>query len=113
MKYMLNRPLIIWRLGKWCLALSKFTFVYFPHKSIKGQALTDFLANHHSLEFVIKQSVELGIYGAKREPWILKFDGSRTENSVGAGIVIISLRVVKTTLSSNLAFKFTNNIYPN
>ena len=43
MKYMLNRPLIIGRIGKWPLALSEFTLVYFPHKSIKGQALTDFL----------------------------------------------------------------------
>ena len=43
MKYMLNRPLIIGGIGKWPLALSEFTLVYFPHKSIKGQALTYFL----------------------------------------------------------------------
>ena len=38
-KYMLNRPLIIGRLGKWFLALSEFTLTYFPHKLVKGQAL--------------------------------------------------------------------------
>ena len=53
--------------------------------------------------------MELGIYGEKKEPWILKFDGSSTENSVDAGIVIISPREVKTTLSFNLAFECTNN----
>ena len=53
--------------------------------------------------------MELGIYGAEKEPWILKFDGSSTENSAGARIVIISLIEVKTTLSFNLAFKCTNN----
>ena len=53
--------------------------------------------------------MELGIYGVEKEPWILKFDGSRTKNSVGAGIVIIFLRGVKTTFSFNLAFECTNN----
>ena len=40
---------------------------------------------------------------------MLKFDGSSTENSVGAEIVIISSKGIKTTLSFNLAFKYTNN----
>ena len=53
MKYMLNRPLIIRRIGK-SLALSKFTLVYFPQKSVKGQALADFLVNHPSLEIGIE-----------------------------------------------------------
>ena len=68
MKHMLNWPLITARIGKWSLALSKFTLVYFPHKSIKGKALTDFLADHPSLEVGIEQSVELGIYGEKKKP---------------------------------------------
>ena len=54
-------------------------------------------------------SVELGIYGVEKKPWILKFDGSSIENSVGARIVIISPRGVNTTLSFNRAFKCTNN----
>ena len=79
-KYMLNRPLITWRIGKWSLALSKFNLVYFPHKSVKGQAFVDFLADHPSLEIGTEQSVEQGIYGAEKEPWIFKFDGSSTKN---------------------------------
>ena len=53
--------------------------------------------------------MELRIYKVERRPWILKLDGSSTENSAGAGIVIISLKGMKTTLSFNLAFKCTNN----
>ena len=68
MKYMLNRPLITRRIGKWSLALSEFTLVYSPHKSVKGQALVDFLGDHPSLEIGTKESMELGIYGAKKEP---------------------------------------------
>ena len=49
-KYMLSRPLITGRFEKWSLALSEFTLVYFPHKSVKGQALANFLVDHPSLE---------------------------------------------------------------
>ena len=79
MKYMLRRPLITGRIEKWSLALSEFTLVYFPHKSVKGQALATFLADHPSLEIQPEKDVELGIYEVERRPWILKFDGSSTE----------------------------------
>ena len=109
MNYMLNRSLITGRIGKWSLALSEFTLVYFPNKSIKGKALTDFLADHHSLDIGKEQSMELGIYGEEKEPWILKFDGLSTKNSVSSGIVVMPPRGIKTTLSLNLAFECTNN----
>ena len=53
--------------------------------------------------------MELGIYEVERWPWILNFDGSRTEKSAGARIVIISKKEIKTTLYFNLAYKCTNN----
>ena len=53
--------------------------------------------------------MELGIYEVERRPWILKFDCSSTKKSAGAGIVIISPKGIKTTLSFNLTFKCTNN----
>ena len=53
--------------------------------------------------------MELRIYEVERRPWVLKFDGSSTENSVGAGIVIISPKGIKTTLSFNLVFKCIND----
>ena len=71
--------------------------------------MADFLADYSSLEIGTEQSVELGIYGVEKGPWILKFDGSSIENSVGTGIAIVSPRGVKITLSFNLAFECTNN----
>ena len=35
-RIMLNRPIIIGRIGKWSLALLEFTLIYFPEKSVKG-----------------------------------------------------------------------------
>ena len=107
MKYMLS--LITRRIGKWSLALSEFTLVYFPHKSVKGQALANFLADHPSLEIQQEKDMELGMYEVERQPWILKFDGSTMEKSIGVGIVIMSSKGMKTTLYFNLAFKCTNN----
>ena len=83
--------------------------VYFPHKLVKGQSLANFLADHLSLEIKQEKDVELGIYEVERRPWVLKFDVSNKENSTRAGIVIISPKGIKTTLSFNLAFKCTNN----
>ncbi|CAL9012200.1 unnamed protein product, partial [Prunus brigantina] len=48
-KYMLTRPIIRGRIGKWTMALAEFTFRYVPQHAVKGQALTDFLAAHPSL----------------------------------------------------------------
>ena len=67
MKYMHNRPLVTGRIGKWFLTLSEFTLIYFPYKSVKGQALTYFLADHPSLEIEVEHIVDLDIYGAKKE----------------------------------------------
>ena len=53
--------------------------------------------------------MELRLYEVERRPWVLKFDVFGMENYVGVGIVIISPKGIKTTLSFNLAFKCTNN----
>ena len=49
-KYMLSQPIIVGGLRKWSLALSEFTLVYFPQKSVKGQDLANFLVDHPSFE---------------------------------------------------------------
>ena len=64
MKYMLNCPIIIGRIGKLSIALSEFPLIYFPHKSVKGQALAIFLADHPFLEIEVEQRMELEIYEA-------------------------------------------------
>ena len=83
--------------------------IYFPHKSVKCQALDNFLADHPSLEIKPKKDVELWLYEVERRPWVLKFDIFSTKNFVGVGIVIMLLKGIKTTRSFNLAFKCTNN----
>ena len=80
----------------------------FPHKLVKGQALANFMVDHPSSEIQLENDVELRIYKVERWPCILKFDGSSMEKSVVTGIVIISPKGIKTTLSFNFPFKCTN-----
>ncbi|XP_073137179.1 uncharacterized protein [Henckelia pumila] len=108
-KYMLNRPVLSGRIGKWSLAFTEFTLVYCLKKSIKGQAIADFLAHHPGFDESIPEEVEIPVHGIKEPPWILKFYGSSSEGTAGADMVIISPTVVKTALSFNLDFPCTNN----
>ncbi|KAM1411305.1 hypothetical protein ACFXTO_024189 [Malus domestica] len=45
-KYMLSKPMLTGRIGKWILALSEFSVQYVPQWAVKGQAIADFLAEH-------------------------------------------------------------------
>ncbi|XP_075479465.1 uncharacterized protein LOC142520354 [Primulina tabacum] len=108
-KYMLNRPILSGRIGKWSLALAEFTLTYYPQKSVKGQAIADFLADHPSLDEFIGEQVGFPVCGVEVRPWELKFDGSSTDTAAGAGLVITSPRGVKIAVSFNLGFSCTNN----
>ncbi|XP_070677980.1 uncharacterized protein [Malus domestica] len=115
-KYMLSKPMLTGRIGKWILALSEFSFQYVPQMAVKGQAIADFLTEHQESrdEIInIPGTLEVtnvwippgkGISG--KEEWIqqeirrvvslwithwkLYFDGSYTQKASGAGIVIIN-----------------------
>ncbi|XP_059658574.1 uncharacterized protein LOC132304891 [Cornus florida] len=108
-KYMLSRPLITGRIGKWALALMEFNFIFVPQKSFKGRVLADFLADHLSTKIDPQVFDELESSAIFLTPWILMFDGSSTADGAGAGIVIISPAERKTSFSFFLDFKCSNN----
>ncbi|CAL8151929.1 unnamed protein product [Prunus armeniaca] len=87
-KYMLTRPIIRCRIGKWTMALSEFTFQYGAQKSFKGQALADFLAHHPTQGQEEELEVEIGMARTEKNYWTMYFDGSNTETRSGAGVVI-------------------------
>ncbi|KZV34993.1 hypothetical protein F511_22935 [Dorcoceras hygrometricum] len=66
---MLNRPVLSGRIGKWSLALSEFTLIYFPQKSMKGQAVADFLADHPSQEESEEDIVEISTIEVNDQQW--------------------------------------------
>ncbi|KAI5316627.1 hypothetical protein L3X38_036334 [Prunus dulcis] len=102
-KYMLTRPMLRGRIGKWTLALTEFTFRYVPQKAVKGQAVADFLADHPGEEIENMDSLDIAnanlltrahvclnnpIYLIQLTPWKLYFNGSKTDKASGAGVVL-------------------------
>jgi hypothetical protein len=45
-KHMLSKPILHNRVGKWALALMEYSLTYQSLKSIKGQIVVDFIADH-------------------------------------------------------------------
>ena len=87
---MLSKPILSGRMCKWSLALVEFHLLYVPQKAVKGQALTDFLADH-PCEDVPHEAQYVALV-----PWKLYFYGSRAEQGAGVGIVLESSQRVKT-----------------
>ncbi|OMO77081.1 hypothetical protein CCACVL1_15211 [Corchorus capsularis] len=105
-KYMLNKPVMRNRIGKWVLALSEFSLNFVPQKAVKGQALADFLADH-PCQMTLPELDEVML--VEPVPWILEFDGSKTELGAGAGIVLTSPSGKVFKFSFSLLFKCSNN----
>ncbi|KAM5585183.1 hypothetical protein ABKV19_004533, partial [Rosa sericea] len=114
------------RIGKWVLALSEFALQYVPQKAVKGQAIADFLAHHPMLDVPAVRELEVATIGfpdraclpeyttlyqatVSLQPWILFFDGSRTETLAGAGIVLENPAGDRFSYSFQLEFRCTNN----
>jgi hypothetical protein len=72
-KHMLSAPVLKGRLGKWMFALSEFDIWYQPAKVVKGQALTDLIA-----EKINTNITTLSVWA-----WAMYFDGSACEDGCG------------------------------
>ncbi|CAL2255624.1 unnamed protein product [Prunus armeniaca] len=94
------------------------------HKSIKGQAVADFLADHRGEESKNMDSMNIAnadlltrahtclnnpIYSVFPTTWKLYFDGSKTDLASGAGIVLEDPLGIKHCYSFKLDFQCTNN----
>ncbi|CAL8135225.1 unnamed protein product [Prunus armeniaca] len=108
-KYMPTRPIIRGQIGKWMMALSEFTFQYVTQKSVKGQALADFLAHHLVQGQEGELEVVIGMTHMEKNYWTMYFDGSSTETKSGAGVVIESPQGQRWQFAFQLDFKCTNN----
>ena len=80
------------------LSLVEFNLVYVPQKAVKGQALADFLADHPCTDVTdFNESLILEV-----TPWKLFFDGSKSEQGVGIGVVLESPLGIKTQMALRL-----------
>ena len=81
---MLSRSIMRRRIGKWSLALMEFSLEYQSQKSIKGQAIANFLTDHPPdsclddfMSWPLVPNISL-------VPWTLVFDGASNAEGNGA-----------------------------
>ncbi|XP_051153051.1 uncharacterized protein LOC127266733 [Andrographis paniculata] len=100
-------PALRGRQARWAVKPAVFDLWYVPIKAVKGQVIANILADHPSSVF--NQSADRMEVVISPMPLILKFDGSSTQTSAGAGVFIESPWGKKWTVSRLLAPGFTNN----
>ncbi|XP_026410928.1 uncharacterized protein LOC113306173 [Papaver somniferum] len=114
-KFLLSKPALIGRPAKWLLQTSEFDITCAPPKAIKRQAVADLLAAfpgegttalHEDLPGEFPE-----ISFIKEEVWLLYFEDSATpsNNTGGAGIVLVSPAGEVLSHSFKLDFQCTNN----
>jgi hypothetical protein len=102
LKYMLHRPILGGRVGKWAYSLVEYDLVYEPLCAMKGQVIADFIVDHAVDSTHDACLIEI-------EPWTLYFDGFVCSKGQGIGCLIISPNEAEFRLSIRLAFACTNN----
>ena len=100
LKRVMSSPEAAGRLALWAIKLSEFDVQYCPRTVIKGQIVADFIAEY-------TQSEDKGVEGQKL--WSVHTDGSSTQHSGGAGLVIQTPNGDKIECMIRLDFPTTNN----
>jgi hypothetical protein len=99
-KHMLSAPMLKGQLGKWMFAFSEFDIRYQPVKAVKGQALTDFIA----------ERINTDIAALSVRAWAMYFDCSACGDGCGIGILLVSPRGATYSFSIRLPTVCTNNL---
>ncbi|KAL5570454.1 hypothetical protein UlMin_027029 [Ulmus minor] len=105
LKQVFQKPEASDRLAKWSIELGEFDIQFKPRTAIKGQALADFIAK---FTYTPEMSEKLTTQ-TQNSQWKLYVDGSSTETSSGAGIILVSPDGVKLSCAVRFKFKATNN----
>lgn len=100
-KYMLSKPILHSRIGKWALALIEFSLTFKPIKAMKGQIVADFIVDH--------AMVESSLNVVDTKPWNFYFDGSSHKDGTRIGVLILSPRDGPTKFKCKISEKCSNN----
>ena len=113
---LLQRPVLSGRLAQWLLQLSQYEIVAETPTAIKSQAIADLLAqfpgedNSFIFDEVPVEVNEVFMIDVADATWTLRFDGSFTAVSNGAGIVLFRNDGEAIPKSFKLDFPCSNNI---
>ena len=110
---MLSKPILLGRLARWGLLLSEYEIIYIPQKTIKGQALVEFLADHPILatwEISDDLPNEEIFYVDVLPSWVMFFDGSALYAGTSACVVSVLPQRQILPYSFVLSERCSNNV---
>jgi hypothetical protein len=103
-RHMLKQPILIGKIRKWAYALIEYDMTYESLKSMKGQAVADFIVGHG-----IDQNSDESCNLVSIHPCKLFFDGLTCREDQGVGVVLILPRGSIFEQSVHLEYFCTNN----
>uniref|UniRef100_A0A2N9J1Q1 Uncharacterized protein n=1 Tax=Fagus sylvatica TaxID=28930 RepID=A0A2N9J1Q1_FAGSY len=112
---LLHRPVLSGRLAQWLLQLSQYEITTETPTAIKSQAIADLLAqfpgeDSSSISHEVPGEIgEALLADLADSTWTLKFDGSSTSSSSGAGVVLTREDGETIAKSFKLDFSCSNN----
>ncbi|XP_070013853.1 uncharacterized protein [Nicotiana sylvestris] len=93
----MSKPVLSDRLARWYLQFQQFKILYISQKAVKGQPLTDFLADHpipDDWELTNELPDEDAMVVEVQPPWKMYFDGAAHRGGAGAGVVFVTPQLV-------------------
>jgi ribonuclease HI len=105
---LLHRSVLSGRLAQWLLQLSQYEIIAETPTAIKSQAIADLLAQFPGEDNSLITD-EVFLAGLADSVWTLRFDGSSTATSAGAGIVLYKGDGEAVTKSFKFDFPCSNN----
>ncbi|XP_070049264.1 uncharacterized protein [Nicotiana tomentosiformis] len=119
LKYIFQKPMPMGKLAKLQILLSEFDIIYVTQKVVKGQALTDHMAEnpidgeYEPLKMYFPDEEVLFVGEDITEAydgWRVFFDGAATFKEVGIRAVLVIETGQHYPISAKLKFSYTNNM---
>ncbi|XP_021995483.1 uncharacterized protein LOC110892636 [Helianthus annuus] len=110
LQQILHMPKISGRLAKWAIELGALDIEYRKRTAIKGQVISDFLAEIPDGEVIQDPVVnDIPESSTARQTWKLYTDGSSSGKGAGAGLMLISPDEIKLMYAMRFDFECSNN----
>ncbi|XP_021764843.1 uncharacterized protein LOC110729409 [Chenopodium quinoa] len=112
LQYLFEKSTLNGRISRWTVNLAQFDLGFMPQKSIKGSAISDFLA-----DFPIEDSTPVQendfpdeeLMVTEDDTWTLYFDGASNQKRCGVGVLLVSPKEEHVPISIKLDFDVINN----
>ena len=116
LRSLLQSPDYIGRIAKWGTILGAFDIKYMPHTSVKGQVLTNWVAefveipSEKELEERNMDGKSVSVISLQEPlPWMVYIDGVVNHRGFVVGLILISLEKITIEKSLRLGFLTMNN----